>query len=193
MHINSEPLTTHAAKNKIKNIIEDSKFLLEYGSGGSTIYASKFCEKIVSVETDFNFYKFLKKMKRNNTQLIYINIGKTVGYGVPKNNDTFLFEENLCEEYCFMPWKIMKKKNPDLIFIDGRYRVASLLFSLINNENEKCQYIFDDYKNRPFYHIIDKYINLIEIYDNTIFFKKKQNIDFKEIHHLIKIYTNDFR
>lgn len=193
MNIIPEPLTTHLAKNKIKNLMEESKFLLEYGSGGSTLYASKFCEKIMSVETDWKFYKFLQKMKPNNTQLLFVNVGKTKLYGVGKKHETFLFENNLCEEYSSSPWKLMKQKNPDLVFIDGRYRVASLLYSLINNENEKCQYIFDDYKNRPFYHIIDKYINLIDVCENTIFFEKKQNIDLKEIQYLIKIYNNDFR
>ena len=193
MIINSERCTTYLAKNKIKDLIEKSNFYLEYGSGGSTIYASKYCEKVMSVETDNKFYKILKKMKLNNTQIIYINVGKTNSYGVPESGETFLFENNLCEEYSSQPWKLMEKKNPDLVLIDGRYRVASLLYSLINNENEKCKYIFDDYKNRAFYHIIDKYINFIEVYDNTIVFEKKQNIDFKEIRYLIKMYNNDFR
>ena len=84
MIINPEPLTSNLAKEKIKNLLKKTNFFLEYGSGGSTLYASKFCKKIISIETDYNFFKILKGMKIKNTELIYINVGKTKGYGVPK-------------------------------------------------------------------------------------------------------------
>ena len=89
MIINPEPLTSNLAKEKIKNLLKKTNFFLEYGSGGSTLYASKFCKKIISIETDYNFFKILKGMKINNTELIYINVGKTTGYGVPKKRKSF--------------------------------------------------------------------------------------------------------
>ncbi len=193
MIINPEPLTSNLAKEKIKKLLKKTNFFLEYGSGGSTIYASKFCKKIISIETDYNFFKILKGMKINNTELIYVNVGKTMGYGVPKKSETLLFEDNFCAEYCQKPWSLMKKKNPDLVLIDGRYRVASILYSFIKNKNENCTYIFDDYINRPFYHIIYKYINIIEVCDNTIILKKKKQINLEELQKLLDIYYNDFR
>ena len=43
-----------------------------------------------------------------------------------------------------------KYEKPDLILIDGRFRVP-LLFTNSINENDNCNYMFDDYLNRPFY------------------------------------------
>ena len=59
MNLKPEPLTTELAK-KIKEMIKDSSYYLEYDSGGSTLYASNFCDQIISVETDFNFYRVKK-------------------------------------------------------------------------------------------------------------------------------------
>ena len=87
----------------------------------------------------------------------------------------------------------MKKKNPDLILIDGRFRVASTLYSILINENDNCNYMFDDYLNRPFYHAIEKFIDIYEVFENTIFFKKSKKINLIEIEKLIMNYNNDFR
>lgn len=193
MIIKPEPLTTEFAKKRIKEMIQNSIFFLEYGSGGSTIYASNYCKKIISVETDYNFFKKMKKLNLTNTNLIYINLGKTLNYGVPKKGETLLFINNFNNSYCKKPWHQMDIKNPDLVLIDGRYRVASALYSIFKNENNDCNYIFDDYLNRPFYHIIEKYIDITEVCDNTIIFKKSHKSNLNEISELINIYYNDYR
>ena len=46
-YIKPEPLTTPKARKDIKKYLKKSKFFLEFGSGGSTIYASNYCKKII--------------------------------------------------------------------------------------------------------------------------------------------------
>ena len=121
------------------------------------------------------------------------DIGKTENYGVPKQGEKLFFKNNFPENYCEKPWKNIKKKNPDLILIDGRFRVASTLYSILINENDNCNYMFDDYLNRPFYHAIEKFIDIYEVFENTIFFKKSKKINLIEIEKLIMNYNNDFR
>jgi len=51
--------------------------------------------------------------------------------------------------------------SPDLVLIDGRFRVAcalSIWFAL----NTSAIVIFDDFFNRPYYHIVLNYYNVLE-------------------------------
>ena len=65
----------------------------------------------------------------------------------------------------------------DFILIDGRFRVACCLkcVDLINSE---CFIAFDDFLNRPYYHIVLDYYDIIEqTADNRmVILKKKSNI-----------------
>ena len=49
-----------------------------------------------------------------------------------------------------------------MILIDGRFRVACFLYSLINAK-EGSIIIFDDYTDRAHYHVVEE---VIEVYEN---------------------------
>ena len=72
----------------------------------------------------------------------------------------------------------------DLILIDGRFRVSCCLkcFDIIN---ENTHILFDDFMNRPEYHIVLKYFDIIEkTNDNCMVCLKKKSdivIDQKDI------------
>jgi len=53
------------------------------------------------------------------------------------------------------------KSQADVILIDGRFRVSCFLYSLINAKKDSI-IIFDDYLNRPWYHIVE---DVIPLYD----------------------------
>ena len=189
--INESPLTSKKAAKEIKKRIRFAKNYLEYGSGGSTLYASKYCKKVLSVESDFDFKKTIENKLNKNCKIIYSDIGETIKFGVPKSNDinTFLNPNGL--NYALSPWKL--KNIPDLVLIDGRYRVISLLISLLKNKNSKCIYLFDDYFLRPYYWVVEDYIKVLKKIDNLAVFKIKNNINKTDIRKVIKIYEHDFR
>lgn len=66
----------------------------------------------------------------------------------------------------------------DLVFIDGRFRVACCLkcYDIIKDD---CLIIFDDFLNRSQYHIILEYFDIIEkTQDNRmVILKKKKNVN----------------
>ena len=66
----------------------------------------------------------------------------------------------------------------DLVFIDGRFRVACCLkcYDIIK---EDCLIIFDDFLDRPHYHIVLKFFDIIEkTQDNRlVILKKKKNMN----------------
>jgi hypothetical protein len=65
----------------------------------------------------------------------------------------------------------------DLVMIDGRFRVACCLkcFNVINDE---CLIAFDDFLDRPEYHIVLIYYEIVDQTDDDrmVILKKKQNI-----------------
>ena len=76
-----------------------------------------------------------------------------------------------------------KTKDIDLVFIDGRFRVACCLkcYDIIK---DSCRIVFDDFLNRPQYHIVLDYFDIVEkTQDNImVILKKKKNINIpKEI------------
>ena len=65
----------------------------------------------------------------------------------------------------------------DLVFIDGRFRVACCLkcYDIIK---DTCIIAFDDFLNRPWYHIVLEYFDIIEKTEDNrlVILKKKKNV-----------------
>ena len=150
------------ANNFFKKKLKNSKFFLEYGSGNSTIFAKKLKKKFLSIETDKCFYNFIKKKKIEN--IYYSNIGPTKYYSYPIM-PTFLIKR-LVKNYGNSINFFYKKfeKVPDLILIDGRFRVFVTLtvikFCLLKNKNLNTTIIIDDFKLRKNYHVLKNIIKI---------------------------------
>ena len=67
-------------------------------------------------------------------------------------------------------------KKLDVVLIDGRFRVACALkiHSLIRDD---CVVLFDDFMNRPFYHVVLDYYEIVKHTPNKhmVVLKKKLN------------------
>ena len=162
----------------VEKLFKSSRIILEYGSGNSTLYANKINKLIFSVESDKGFYEYLKnKIIKKNYH--FVDFGLVYFYSVP-------FFEKLrkkklrrkSEEYSKKILKELesKKSFPDLILIDGRYRVlcALQIYKFIEkNKLFNTKIIFDDYKNRKQYHIVSKFFK-IKIYEDMALLKFKK-------------------
>ena len=80
-----------------------------------------------------------------------------------------------------------EQESIDLVLIDGRFRVACCLicYDIIK---DSCLIAFDDFLNRPQYHIVLEYFDIIEkTQDNRmVILKKKKNVNIPK--ELIKKY-----
>jgi hypothetical protein len=138
--------------------LQKSKNYLEFGSGFSTIEASKYVKKsIVSVETDRKYINFLQnKIKSSGVDsskviLIHADIGENREWGYPADNESINKWPNY---FNFLSeFNSSNKFSPDLALIDGRFRVASFANLYLGFPGLKI--IFDDYYDRPQYHIVE--------------------------------------
>jgi len=140
--------------------IKKSKFYFEYGSGASTLVANNLNKKFVSVELDKNYYFELKKRIKNN-KIKYYSIGPVGEFSYP----IFKFKKKIINYIQSINVYLSKKKYPDLILVDGRFRVACCLNILLQVQKKslKVSIILDDYKKRKNYRILDKFFKIKKI------------------------------
>jgi hypothetical protein len=108
------------------------------------------------------------------------------GHPSPKNtwHNYFNYSNVICE----LDKDI--SNNIDLILIDGRFRVACCL-KCFDVMNDNCLIIFDDFLNRPQYHIVLDYFDIIDkTSDNVMVVLKKKNVA-KPSDELINSYINN--
>lgn len=156
------PSMPNACIQYLKEQLQASSVYLEYGSGGSTVLAAlTSLSTMVSVESDASWLDAVNhkvhSLKKASTQYIplYIDIGLTKEWGFPVSTDAW---QNYWK-YAIHPWIELEKNHskPDLILIDGRFRVACFLASLYFSK-PKSTILFDDYSERTYYHSIEKFI-----------------------------------
>lgn len=194
--INPNPQMPDSQIEEFKKIVKSKKvsFYLEYGSGGSTILAAKLgIDRIITVETDKVFLDAVISHLKDCKGIVplHSNIGLTTSYGYPlfdlkkkrhfSYGAPFLISKKKWEKHASLPWDFINKnypgESPDLILIDGRFRVASVLISLMNLENDATILILDDYRDH--YKGIEPYIDNIEwIEERSICFTRKLNFDY---------------
>lgn len=155
---------------------------LEYGAGGSTVHACSFpnIRQVISIETDENWLQKVIESVENKEKLIieHCDIGKVGQWGTP-------LEKSKYQEfwkYMVHPWRIAKLYHtvPDVALIDGRFRVASFLYSLVS-ARIGTNILFDDYVNRPDYHVVEEFCKLTDIKGRMGVFSVNNNFSLSEL------------
>ncbi len=143
----------------------DASVILEFGSGGSTLFALKNNKRIVSVESDKKFFDYLLSHVENSCSLgdsrvLLAKTGITGRYGMPI---LFPFSPRIVEKglsYVLTGYSQFESSSPDLIFVDGRWRVACCLYSLILGF-KSSRLLLDDYEEDRSYKLtIEKYFEV---------------------------------
>lgn len=174
-----DPYLEKNDKKMFYNYLDKANIYFEYGSGGSTYQASirDNIRKIYSVESDISWQNKLKQIIKNKDVSYIFNAMDTQpnNWGQPGINAT---NKQKCD-YSGHITKLTRDEqyDIDLVFIDGRFRAACCLkcFDVINNN---CLIAFDDFLNRPQYHVVLDYFDIIDktIDNRMVILKKKNNI-----------------
>jgi len=69
---------------------------------------------------------------------------------------------------------------PDLVLIDGRFRVACFLHSLLTAE-AGTPILFDDYTNRPYYHLVEEFCPIEQTEGRQALFRLPEELDRERI------------
>ena len=70
------------------------------------------------------------------------------------------------------PWRAVRAAGvqPDLVLVDGRFRVACFLYSLLHMKAGGV-ILWDDYTNRPEYHSVERFLKPVAYHDEMAVFQ----------------------
>jgi hypothetical protein len=149
----------------LRDHIAAAAVFLEYGSGGSTVLAAESPGKTVfSVESDAAWLAkmqayFAANPPRAALHMHHGDIGPTKAWGHPKSDETF----RQWPGYALDIWQTPAFVQPNLVLIDGRFRVACFLATLFCT-TAPVTVLFDDYQDRKTYHKIEELVPLAARY-----------------------------
>lgn len=136
-----------------KEIIVDAGTYAEYGCGASTIWvANNTSCAILGVDSSDVWLDNVRKSCADTSKLSlhHCNMGKVGDWGRPVSYDRW---EHFAD---YTDWIWTQRASPDVILVDGRFRICCFLTSLMNAK-KGARILFDDYMDRPPYHYIERF------------------------------------
>jgi hypothetical protein len=158
----------------LRNNYANASVILEFGSGGSTVLASKHTGKLVfSVESDREWavrlqYEIDTRNLPSPALVYHVDIGPTGAWGRPLSSETW----TRFHHYPLAIWEEPFFRQPDVVLIDGRFRPACLMAVLLRTR-KPVTVLFDDYTGRPAYHSVEAFIRPSEIVGRMAIFEVK--------------------
>lgn len=144
---------------RLEEAYRDARVILEYGSGGSTEAASQMADKyVMSVENDADWARKLRsriatKGPRSAVIVQTIDLGPTGDWGRLINDHKW----RKFHLYSNAVWDAPYFRHPDIVLIDGRFRLACFMTVLLRAERPLVV-LFDDYVSRPKYHLVERIV-----------------------------------
>ena len=85
---------------------------------------------------------------------------------------------NRYHTYPLMPWVLIRSRGlvPDLVLVDGRFRVACFLASILY-ARPGCRILFDDYAERSYYHTVTRFVPPARMIERMAEFSVPQTLD----------------
>uniref|UniRef100_Q07SM7 Uncharacterized protein n=1 Tax=Rhodopseudomonas palustris (strain BisA53) TaxID=316055 RepID=Q07SM7_RHOP5 len=126
----------------------------EYGIGQSTKWIfNNTRAKIISVDTSLGWVNRIKSEigPTDRVDLRWTDVGPVGEWGRPISYE----RRQIFSEYVASIWRHSQK--PEMVLIDGRFRVACFLTSILHG-SPGTPVFFDDYVNRPHYHIVEEVV-----------------------------------
>jgi len=154
------------------------KRYLEYGAGGSTVAAFKVGADVTSVESDKRWVSAVEGACQGlahdefagdpNLSITYANLGFSGTWGYPLFAQLTAARVRRWAYYSLAPWLGCKEFSPEIILVDGRFRVACVIASLLFCRNADAVVIVDDYRNRPQYGILAEIAYVEEVVGRSL-------------------------
>jgi hypothetical protein len=124
-----------------------------------------------------------------------VNIGLTQDWGMPVFTKPTRRRVRRWEDYSKAPWRYFRAigQQPDLILVDGRFRVACVLESLLSlSPLSRTQVLLDDYVGRPEYAVVERFADL-QLAGRMAILRPRKLIDRIQVRQLVRQYCADPR
>ncbi|MDZ3995154.1 tetratricopeptide repeat protein [Pseudomonas sp. Teo4] len=154
-----EPQLTFPAEvaKYVESIYAKASVILEYGSGGSTLLAGRMEGKTVfSVENDLRWAEQMQHLidtadLPSPPRMHPVDVGATGAWARPRDASGW----KRFHRYPLQVWDEAGFQAPDVVLIDGRFRVACFVTACLRITKPTIV-LFDDYLDRPHYHVVER-------------------------------------
>jgi hypothetical protein len=162
----------------LQSWLDRSRRFLEFGAGASTrlAVATECVESIVSVESDPSYIALLSEesavgaaSSSGRLKFFAIDIGPTGEWGMPSDKSRKAFWP------CYSLTPFASGFRPDVVLVDGRFRVACALSAAL--ANPPAYILVHDYPWRSEYSILTKFLKLIGKGDTMAVFTRRDDVD----------------
>lgn len=172
---------TKDEKAIFEQTIQDATYYLEFGMGGSTLCAlQKSRANIYSVESDpvwinqMRKYLIVKRLENKRLTLHHGDIGPVREWGNPRSDNT----KALFSNYSSTIFKRVDATKLDVVLIDGRFRVACALNTILKcSGNPYLKIMIHDFWGREIYHPVLSYLDVVTRVDTLGVFSIKKDVD----------------
>ena len=165
--------------------VKKSKLYLEFGAGGSTLRALTISKaQVYSIDSSQEWIQFMHRywivrfLENKRLFLKFMDIGPTKEWGQPDGMQS----KDLFPNYSSGIFPFLQGKKPDTILIDGRFRVACALQVIIHYHGQSgIKILIHDFWNRPEYHLVLQYLDVLNQTDTLGVFGIKKDLDITQL------------
>ncbi|MEQ1857388.1 MAG: hypothetical protein ABL963_13085 [Longimicrobiales bacterium] len=164
---------------------------LEFGAGASTIHAASVpsIRRIDSVDSSGAYID--EHLRPHATvaaaqvagRLTFhvVDIGATSKWGYPVD------DSKKRQWPTYSQGVFSRPSDHDLVLVDGRFRVACALSSILNTPDD-CRILIHDFRARPQYHVVTRFLERREQVDSLVLFAKKRGVSSERVRSLLRRY-----
>jgi hypothetical protein len=183
------PHMSKAELGLFRQVVAGLRAYSEFGIGGSTRLAIESgIKRVVSVESDKAWLDaagshplLAEAVADGRLSLLHGDVGPTRAWGAPSDPKT----KHLWPGYWQRPWAIwsQERRVPDLIFVDGRFRVACALAALqfarsFGAGPEQYRIVIHDFgRSRAYYDPVLQFLDVAEKAESLVVLKARAAID----------------
>ena len=176
MHVHMEP----DERALFTKLLSQASSYTEFGSGGSTVLAASLLSgAVTSVDSSKEWLARVETAcgqvsVRSPPRFVFADIGPTVEWGQPADDSC----RNRWPLYGLSAWEVDGAENADMFLVDGRFRVACFLETLLRCR-EEAKIAIHDYAPRPGYHVVEPFVDCIAAAGTLSVFRRRPSVDWR--------------
>jgi hypothetical protein len=188
-----KPQMSEAEFAAFASFIRHSERYLEFGAGGSTYAAAQLVKKqVTSVDSSQLWLDNVRQACLGEEcavkpTLFFADIGPVGEWGTPVDDPVY---RPSWPTYYEAVWRKREISEADLYLIDGRFRVACFLTTLLNCR-EDALIMIHDFANRPQYHVIRDVAREVASVETLSIFTARPHQDRGILHEILNTYRFD--
>jgi hypothetical protein len=182
-----EPLVPHMTDAELallRAVGARRRFVVEFGAGGSTAdWLMGPVDRVVSVESDAAWVAGLREhpdlvdaVASGRLALLHADVGPTGAWGTPEGRDHMEHWPGYWSRVWESPEVVDAVAPVDLVFVDGRFRVACALNAALHIGRGAVVVVHDFWK-RPFYHAVLEHLDVVATAEELVVLQHRPGFD----------------